>query len=1013
MTKRGADRVIRSRILLAGIGARRGAAALLFLVAVIGVAAAAIGPMFLQSADTSVLTSTARATTVGQTDLLVITNGGVKEMKRLRAAAARAENLGGRLLAPALFTADVGAHFATKGQGKICQRLKFLSGSCPTAINNVAISERSAALAGVRLGDHLQITEPRTAQSLEVTVSGIYLPPSTYDDYYWKDLQYFTYGSGSPPSIVLDPLVASFATTLGASRLAEPQLSADLAWRNTATFSGASKIESTSRSVTSQLFQRYGLSVSPGLTSVIKAARHDDELMSAVVLAIVLQLILLTLLILYSLGRSTIVGRRQESEFARRHGFPRSAMITLAIGEPVALIIAAFPIGVVLAWGTLEVITHTIFVPGTPVALPLVALATAAGACVAGVVAMAVASSDLWRSRASNARQARIVNIAVDTFAVSLALIGLLLVLTQGPAGASRADSLTLLAPGILTLGVAIIALRAADLVIKFFIGRTGETNRVATFLALRQIGRRPTTLRRLLPLTVATAVMLFAVSSFFLASSNRTVVADFNVGAARVVNVTPPPGLNFEEAVRRADPSGREAMAAINYSSPSGELFGVDASRLAAVSYWSHSLSPVSLAALARKLSPPLLNGVSFTGRELRLTVKTPAGTPPIELGVNLFDQTYRTSPSFYVGPVFSGVHSFTFSLSGCADLCRLSGLSPSWEDSDTQNVPSVRFALEGVAVMSGGRWHHVGFGAAQRGTWSAQPASVRVETFSSSVAFDIPGRFLLFGGLVLSPIDAPAVTPAIVTSNAEITDVTPTPSTQRNVAIDLSGGLFLAHPVAVVPTLPLLGLNGVLVALNLAERSTDTISNPVTYQVWLAPSASPRILRRLQADGITVGSSTSASHRLGVLDHAGVALAYAVAVIAAPIAALLALGTVAFSIVSDGRRRRRERAWLSMAGVSTRTIRRAEFLESTLALGIALLLGIAIGFAADSLALSSLPQFVKATRGIPISGSVPTVPFFVAAGVFAALVVLGVALSTRVTMRTGSPRRDRGWTQ
>ena len=149
----------------------------------------------------------------------------------------------------------------------------------------------------------------------------------------------------------------------------------------------------------STVFSRYGLVVTTSSPLVLDAAQHDDNLMSAVVLAIVLQLILLSLLILYSLGRSSIAERRQESEFARRHGFPRSALVGLAIGEPAALIVVAFPIGILLAWGTLAVLTKTLFVAGTPVSFPTVAILSALGACVAGLVAMTIASSDLWRSR--------------------------------------------------------------------------------------------------------------------------------------------------------------------------------------------------------------------------------------------------------------------------------------------------------------------------------------------------------------------------------------------------------------------------------------------------------------------------------------------------------------------------------------------------------------------------------------------------------------------------------------
>jgi hypothetical protein len=1010
MAKKAPDRIMRFRILVAGIGARRGGATMLFFVAIIAVAAAAIGPMFLQSADTSVLTSTENAAPVGQSDLIIISNGGASRMATLTTATRAAEHLAKGLLAPAVTSVDVASHFSFKDQSyasdilartDICAHLHILKGVCPTALGEVAISQRSANLAHLSLGATLHLVEPRSSQSVAVTVAGIYAQPATVDTNYWKDENYFDYGTGSSTNIILDPLVSSFATALGASRLDTPQLSADLAWRNGATLSGASVIESTSAAVKSSVSSRYGLAVTTGLPLVIDAARHDDNLMGAVVLAIVLQLILLSLLILYSLGRSSIAERRQESEFARRHGFPRSALIALAIGEPAALIVVAFPVGILLAWGTLAALTRTLFVTGTPVSFPATAILSALGACGAGLVAMTVASSDLWRSRAVSRRQVTGVGVVVDSLAVALTLTGLLELLSKSSLSASRADLVALLAPGMLTLGLALIGLRLVGLAIRVLISRTGESTRVAWFLALRQIGRRPATLRRLVPLTAATAILLFAVSSFYLNSSNRSLVAHFDVGASKVVDVTPPPGLDFEAAVRRADPSGHEAMAAAYYATATGDLLAVDSSRLAHVAVWPRGLSQEPLSALARKLSPPIPHGVSFTGSELQVTLNVPKGTPAIELGVSLFDETYQTSQTIYVGPVVGGIHRYDVSLSGvCFAACRLTGLAPNWKNPYTSSTKGVRFALADVSVQRGGSWHPVAFGVGQKGTWSVQPSSIGVDSSGSSVVFDIPGQQLALSGLLLSPVDLPVAIPGVVTAEAETADAPPSPLPHGDIDIDLGGGLVTAHPVAVTSTLPFIGHTGVLVDLALAQRAATSNEDAPTFQVWLAPGASPDILTRLRADGVAIGAATSAATRLGQLDHGGIALAYAVALIVTPIAGLLAIGSVAFVIITDGRRRRRERASLWMAGVPLRTVRHAQLLETTVTLGAALVVGAVIGFVTDSLALSSLPQFAAGTGGLAISRSVPLVPFLCAVGAFGVLLAVAVEVSTRVVM-------------
>jgi putative ABC transport system permease protein len=1021
MTDAPSDRLIRARLFLSAMKARRAAAVMLFVVAVLAIAAAAIGPMFLESADTSVLTSTASAAVPGQADLVVISNGGPLQMSKLSAAIDSADHLADGLLSRTLFTVDAGSHFRVDQQNfnadllarsSICAHLTFLNGVCPIKLNDVAISERSALAAGLHVGSHVRIGGSRSSRTFDMTVTGIYRQPPTVVDNYWKDNFYFAYGSGEGPSLELDPLVASFKTVLATNQATRPQLLADLPWRPGATLSGASALESTVAKIKSVLFSHDGFVVSTGFNSVVAAAHHDDDLMSAVVLALVLQLILLSLLILYTLGRSTILGRRQESEFARRHGFPRSSMITLAVGEPGALILAALPAGVLVAWLTLVILARSLFVPGTPVSLSGLAIASAAGACLAGVVAMAVASSELWRAQSSNSRQVKLISLAVDAFALALALTGLLSLATKGSVSGVQANPLASLAPGLLALGAGVIGLRLAALVIKAVIGRSGESTHVSLFLALRQVGRRPSVLRQVLPLTAATVVLLFAVGSFFLASSNRSLIANVDVGAARVVDVAPPPGLNFEAAVRRADPSGHEAMAAAYYSSSTGTLLAVDSSRLAAIATWPTSLSKEPITLLASKLSPPAPRGVSFSGADLRLTLDVEKGSPPMQLAVNIFDETYQNTEALDVAPVVAGLHNYSIPLSGqCPGTCRLTSLSPIWLNPYSTYKHGVQIVLRGVAVQVGDRWHNVAIGAGRLGTWNASPSPARVKATSNccAITFDLPGRTLAYGGVLLSPVDLPTTIPAIVTKEAEKFNP-PSPPQGLLTVVGLDGGSLTVRPLATVPTLPLIGQGGTLVDLALAQRAIASPETDTTFQVWLAPTASDAILQRLRADGVVIGPTTLASTRLGELDHGGVALAYAIALLVSPIAALLAIGTMTFVIVSDGRRRRSEITSLSRAGIPPRVVRRALLYENAIVLGIALVVGAVVGFVADSLALSSLPEFATGTGGVPISTAVPITAFLCAVGILALLLAGAVELSTRSILYGTRAPRDGG---
>lgn len=992
----------------------------MFLVAALAIAAAAVGPMFVESANKSVFSSTLSAAPPGEPDLDIISTGTLPQMSQMTSTADHAVRLSKGLLAKPILSADVGVNFKTKSQGwatdvlartDICAHVKIVSGSCPRSTGQVAMSRRSSRAAGVRLGERISFKSPFGA-STQVTVTGIYLQPATVDDAYWEDINDFGYGTVGGVVTQLDPLIATFGSVLTMNFASTPSLEADIGWRPSAAVRGIGAVEGVEAKVRSLATPANGLTFSTQIGPILASASREDNLTGTVVLTIVLELVLLALLILYTLGRSTAVARQPEAEFARRHGFSRSALFAFAAGEPAVLIVAALPVGFLIAWGALVLFAQAAFVHGTPVSLSGLSFGTACGACLTGILATALASYRLWQqdSGASEQRR-RAFGLTVDAFAVALALAGLLSLVAKGALNGRQTNPLASLAPGLLALGAGIIGLRIAAFVIRLMIARTRESSHVSSFLALRQVGRRATVLRQLLPLTVATAVVIFAVGSFYLAASNRALLANFDTGTARVVDVTVLPGVDLITQVRRADPSGRQAMAAALYSSPSGTLLAVDSSRLAAVASWPSQLSRLSIVALAHKLPPPAPPGITFSGSRIRVTVDLPARTPPIALGLTLFNEKYQSRSTVDIEPIRAGLHSYAASLQGsCITTCRLLDLSPAWANPNENYGAAVRLTIRGIATDSDGGWHAVPFGAGQRGRWSAQPSSVGVQrgTASTGVTFDIPSDLLAIS-VLLSPVDLPSRVPALVTQ--EFATINPPSSPGGGVSLDgLDGNTLTVHPIAEVPTLPLIGQNGALVDLGLAQRAITSSEVDTTFQVWLSPSASPSILQRLKKFGITIGLTTLASTRLGALDHQGLALGYALGLIASPVAALLALGTVAFVIIADGQRRRRELTALAIARVPEQTVRRSLLLENTMVLVTALVVGFGIGLGAAALALSSLPEFASGTGGLPISTAVPLVPELVVLGAFVVLVGGVAELTTRLTLRgAGRPRGPR----
>jgi putative ABC transport system permease protein len=998
-------------ILLSALRWRRASAVVLFAVATAAIAAAAIGPMFVAAADDSVFVATFRAAPPGSADLLILSNGHASEMRRLERASSAVVDAGRGLLLAPVETADQGVRFTAAGQlfsadllarTEICSHVLIVSGHCPTAPGEVAVSRRSATAAKARIGT---LIDSGVSGSSPLKVVALYQQPAATSSEYWGGIDVFSFGTGSGATIQLDPLIATPATVLAGTSVPLPQLESQIAWDPARLANGAAAATAAVSRVQALLGSSYALRASTGVSGIAAGAAHVEHLMREIVLTIELQVALLSLLILFFLGRSTAAARAGELELARRRGFPRRVVAEFALAEPALIILASLPVGILLAWTSLELLGPRIFVAGTPVSVGGEAIGAALAGCLAALLATAAASYKLWqRHRVARSRRGGQVAVAVDSAAIVLALAGLLALAGGGALRGSRPDPLASLAPGLLALGAGVLGLRLSLVLIGIAVKRTAESKNVAWFLALRQIARRPSAMRQLLPLTVATALVLFAVGGYFLATSNRAVVADFGVGADEVIDVSPAPGVDLVSAVRRADPTGRAAMAAAVYQSPSSELLAVDTSRLAAIAAWPAHLGAEPLSELARRLSPPTPAGVVLDGDELRLDLGLPAGVPPIVITATVFDETSQTTETVNLGPLRPGTRGYVVSLQGvCGGPCRLVSLSPAWKAVEVSYERPVRITLTGVATRMAARpWRQVPFGDGRATTWRVAPSALHVRSASGGrgIVFVVPGSLLGFGGLLLSPVDLPPAIPALATGRFEALDP-PNPGSSVVTTEGLDGNNVNLDIVSTVPTLPSVGTNAALVDLSLAERAETAATVYTTYQVWLSPSAGPAVLARLRANGVTLGPVTRASASRSLLDRGGLALAYDLALIISPVALLLALGTMGFAIVSEGRQRRRELASLRLSGVSESLARRALMIENGLVLTTVLVVGGAIGFAAAALALPSLPEFPSGTAGVPISLGVPAEPVIVALAVLALALGATVALSSALVGR------------
>ena len=680
---------------------RRGSSIALLVVAAFAVAGSAIGPLFLSAADDSVLTSIISNAAPGSATVTLISSGGRSADSALRAAAATASRQGNtRFLAPPVESADAGVQFSAPGgtftaslyaKSGSCRRLTFVAGSCPRKVGDVALSSRSAKAGATAVGRALVVGAPGAKPGRKVErlrIVGIYRLPATVANDYWEDRNEFDFGPpphpGQPPQ--LDPLIASPATVLSSIALGvQPQFIADLNLRPGTLRSGqVGSLDSSLSTFRTNLARHGSVTVSTGLFGLFAESRHDAKQMDAVVAAIVVQLVLLSLLVVYSLVSIGSRDRWLEAEIANRRGFTRWSMLRVAVGEPIAILLVALPIGFALAWAASAVAASRLLVAGTPVGPTGLSLLAAVGGFVGGVAAAVVASWDLWhgatRPGQTAARRGSFV-AAADAAAIALGTAGLIALSVGGSLSGTRPDPVAALAPALLALAAGVLAVRLLALAIRGLMNPTEDSRFLATFLALRELSRRrPSALRRLLPLIAAIAVAVFAVAAWTVAAENRKTVALFDTGASRVVTVTTRPGVNLEAAVRAADPSGKQAMAVEIHRSQGGELLAVDPTRLVAVGAWPKSLTRASESSVAQYLAPSERQPIQLTGDGLRARATLAPGSPRVALSATVFSLATQDQATITMGVLRPGTGTYRATLGGfCATTCRLASLNVS----------------------------------------------------------------------------------------------------------------------------------------------------------------------------------------------------------------------------------------------------------------------------------------------------------------------------------------------
>jgi putative ABC transport system permease protein len=1029
------------RLALRAIRWRAAASATVFAVAVVAILAATVGPIYLHAVDQTVLTRHLKDASPSQRDVLVsrVTEPGYSGDWR-----AQVQELAGAFTRSHLFARPQPEEQIDVSYGgpeplksaivsveDLCAHVRIIRGRCVSggATGETLISANTAAAEHLRVGSTLATTTT-IGVAIGLRVVGVYRPVAP-GGAFWEPWDLFQFGqpvSGNQPP----PGDASFVTSAALSsrvRRISETLSASVALlpeavryddigelRRTITHANATVAHFSYLAGTSDIPVA---SVTTSLPTILDETAKETSIAGTLVTVATAQLALLAMFLLYAVVTNTTAAQGPEVALAKLRGRPAASVLLQSIAQPVVLVLAAAPIAALLAWVLVRLFAARLLRHPVDVVFPPAAYGVAALAVVGAVLAAVVAARRIVVTpvgalmRVGAAVAGSPVGLLVaDAAAVTIAVAGLIELKAGGVLNSGKPNPLSVLAPTLLAVAAAVLVLRGLPFLARRLAKLTRDSSRLATFLAVRQLLRRPAEARAVLLVAVAVSIAAFAVSAWADSGHNRSLRALNSAGAYTVLSVRPGAGVtDLRTAVDRADPGGHSMAAAYTDVGHLPPLIAVDTARFASVGAWVPGNSSASLTSVLHRLAPRV-TPVTVTGTRLRLRVDlTKHPKQPVHLAVSFTEPNHRQAVRT-VAPIVPGTASYDISLpTACAGGCRVAALNLTANTPGSVNSASLQVSdigvLIGASVSSHGGWRPVtAFGDHAR--WRAAEGPVELSTVGASLSLNLR-QIAGWGWPSVVSAATQTTIPGVVASAQAAAEEGDQIHSVEAVGFDRQS-LFVNGVIQAV-TLPEVDRGGVMVDFGAALAAMNRPAAGTTqYQVWLSPDAPSNMVARLARQHVYVQRTVHSAAYRSALDDSGPAFADSLFLLSALAAAVLAIAATALGQVLSVRRRGYELAALEAVGVPARTLRRATAAEQGGVFGIGLIVGLIAGLVGAWLALPSTPVFVDTSTGPPL---VLGLPWALLAGLTLGMVVVFVAVSVaiaRVVERAASPSQLRG---
>lgn len=866
----------------------------------------------------------------------------------------------------------------------VCAHLDVVDGRCPRTAGEALVSARAASVLGVRTGDVLPVRAGDPAAggvSSQVTVVGTYGPLDATSRY-WA-------GRARPPvtarptqdtAVVrtVDDVLTPWATLAGEpwpdlrTHLDVPLLADRL------TLDDLPRVQAVTRDVDDQVRTLGGSAVSP-VNALLESTSGQRDQARTVIPLLAVQLAVLGIVVLAFVCAAATEQRRPEIALARLRGHGVLGAGGMLLRELGVLVVAGGVLGTGLGWLVAEGAAHWWLEPGVrPEAREPVALAAAASVAAGLLAIVATGAPTLRQPLTALLRRvpprSSTLQVGLVEGAVAAAAVAGLVTLLSGAGG-----GISLLAPGLLAIAGGLLLAQATIPTAGPLARAALRGGRLPWALAGLQVARRPALRRLIAIITVACALLVFAVDAWTVSSRNRETRARVEAGAPVVLTVDATSPTALRTALLDIDPHGRSATPVVvaRSATPVGPVTtAVEPAAFRRIAQWAPGTTVPSAAAI-RSLQPPVVDpvplpaggGLAVDARWTATALDRPAGVrgnlQRLSLSVSVTPQGEETR-YLDLGRLRAGQHTYRARFA-CAD-CTLTSFVVEREFGDSYPV---RVALTVDQVTFGG--HQVDLGPSTQEAWQV---STEQSFFTSAVVRPGPPLTIVdresYATLEVRRGDVPALTPALMAGSlSRMFRGRPGDPASPRVAPDLSGGEHFYRVVGRLAQVPRSGPRGVITDLRSLIGASPPGGLTTTYDVWLAdddPAREARLRRQLNDHGLQVLSRDTTGDHVSAFADEGPALALRLAVLAGVVAVVLAAAVLVVGVATSGASRARDLAGLRLVGVPSSTVRRASVREHLVVAVLGVVAGTVLGLVAAQAALPDIPLFATPDRRTPL---------------------------------------------